>query len=163
MECWRSILFYAPLPEEPDIWPLLNEAIDAGIKVLLPRMNTANENYEAAELTSLADDLSIGSFGVREPAAHCRVGALDAIEAVLVPGVAFDGSGHRLGRGAGYYDRILSEVRGEIIGIAFDWQIIEEVPVETHDALVDRVVAPTRYFVREKTRKNGGLTPPLLN
>ncbi len=81
-------------------------------------------------------DLTSGSYGILEPKLS-KAKALDinAIDAVIVPGLAFDKSKHRLGRGAGYYDRFLSSLndRTATIGIAFDFQITQRLPVEQHD------------------------------
>lgn len=158
-EFWRTVLFYAPLAGEPDIWPLLPRAVDDGVRVLLPRLDEGRGLYEAAEVVSPADDLCVGRFGVREPRAHCSAVPLNSIDAVLVPGVAFDLAGHRLGRGAGFYDRMLSETSGERIGIAFDWQISESVPTETHDVYMTRILTPMRHVICEETKKRRQMPP----
>jgi 5-formyltetrahydrofolate cyclo-ligase len=64
----------------------------------------------------------------------------------LVPGVAFDLHGRRLGRGKGFYDRLLADVRGKTCGVAFDEQIVREVPVEPHDSDVNCILTPTRWI-----------------
>ena len=68
------------------------------------------------------------------------------LDVVLVPGVAFDLGGRRLGRGAGYYDRLLTGVRGTTCGVAFDEQISGELPVEPHDVHVNCILTPTRWL-----------------
>ena len=68
------------------------------------------------------------------------------LDLVLVPGVAFDLHGRRLGRGRGYYDRLLSQVGGRTCGVAFDEQVVSEVPVEAHDVLLNCILTPTRWF-----------------
>lgn len=63
------------------------------------------------------------------------------IDLILVPGVAFDKSGNRLGRGKGYYDKVLKQTGAYKLGVCFDFQLVERVPVEPHDVKMDRVVA----------------------
>ena len=65
---------------------------------------------------------------------------LDKIDVILVPGVAFDAYGNRLGRGKGYYDKILKQTNAYKIGVCFDFQFIENVPTEVHDVKMDKVV-----------------------
>jgi 5-formyltetrahydrofolate cyclo-ligase len=68
------------------------------------------------------------------------------LDFILVPGVAFDLSGRRLGRGKGYYDRLLKQTRGTTCGVAFDEQIVGEIPVEPHDLNVNCILTPTRWI-----------------
>jgi 5-formyltetrahydrofolate cyclo-ligase len=91
------------------------------------------------------DDLAAGPRGVREPRRRRPVEAAD-LDVVVVPGVAFDGAGARLGRGAGFYDRFLHALPARVwrVGVAFDLQILERVPTEGHDARLDLVVTETR-------------------
>ena len=97
-------------------------------------------------MRELSRDLKTGQFGIREPADACPLIPLNRLDFVLVPGVAFDLQGRRLGRGKGYYDRLLAEVRGKTCGVAFDEQIVEELPLEPHDVLVNCILTPTRWI-----------------
>jgi len=72
--------------------------------------------------------------------------SLNRLDFILVPGVAFDLQGRRLGRGKGFYDQILAVVRGTVCGVAFDQQITPEIPVEPHDAVVNCILTPTRWI-----------------
>ncbi len=144
-----SILFYHPLPGEPDIRPLIERALGAGKTVALPRFDAESKTYRPAVVGSLEKDLGEGKFGVMEPLASCVEIGMDLIDQVLVPGVAFDAAGRRLGRGVGYYDRILEGVVGDRVGIAFDWQMTERAPEEAHDVRMDRIVTPSRYLLCE--------------
>jgi len=141
-----TMLTYAALPAELD--PAL--AIDAlrarGVRIAYPRI-------EAPGLLGLhlVDDegaLVLGPLSIRQPAQDMpRVGH-DEIDAVIIPGVAFDARGARLGYGGGYYDRLLPVVRPECtrIGVAFDEQILPIIPAEEHDEHVDIVVTPTQVI-----------------
>jgi 5-formyltetrahydrofolate cyclo-ligase len=147
---WRSaraILFYAPLAMEADVWPLLDAARDAGKTVTLPRFEGPGRGYVAAIVTDSGTDLQPGAFGVREPPPGSPVFPLYRLDLVLVPGIAFDWSGRRLGRGKGFYDRLLARVSGVKCGVAFDWQLTGELPAEPHDAALDCIVTPTQWVV----------------
>jgi len=142
----RTVLFYAPLPDEPDLWPAFRHILRQGLTVALPRMDHSAGRYRACVVRDPDRDLVDGHFGIKEPGPACEVHPLNLLDLVLVPGVAFDLGGRRLGRGAGYYDRLLSEVRGTTCGIAFDEQISGELPVEPHDVFVDCILTPTRWL-----------------
>ncbi len=143
----HAMLFFAPLPEELDVWPSLEEALAAGKTVALPRFAVDTKSYVACQVRNLDRDLQAGRFAIREPAAHCAPVALNRLDLVLVPGVAFDLQGRRLGRGKGFYDRLLSALRGPTCGVAFDQQIVRAIPVEPHDARVSFLLTPTRWVV----------------
>jgi 5-formyltetrahydrofolate cyclo-ligase len=142
----QLIFFYAPLPEELDIWPLLHDGLAAGKTIALPRFDPATGRYVACQITDTAKDLSGGQFGIREPAGHCIAVPSNRLDLILVPGVAFDGHGRRLGRGKGFYDQLLESVRGTTCGVAFDEQIVETVPVEPHDVYLNCILTPTRWL-----------------
>jgi len=142
----KSVLFYAPLAEEPDLWPLLAGALAAGKIIALPRFVPEDNSYVACEIHEPARDLEPGRFGIREPADRCPELPLNRLDLVLVPGVAFDLHGRRLGRGKGFYDQLLAAVRGTSCGVAFDEQIVGEIPVEPHDAHLNCILTPTRWI-----------------
>lgn len=140
----RSVLLFAPMPTEPDIWPLLAEALAAGKIAALPRFHAATRTYTAARVQDLRTDIVSGHFGIREPSAACSEIPLNRFKLLLVPGVAFDWRGHRLGRGRGYYDRLLGEAHGIKCGIAFEEQMADAVPVGPADMRMDFIVTPVR-------------------
>src|SRR3954466_147562 len=135
-QLWRqaaTILFFAPLPDEINVWPLISTALAAGKHVFLPRFDPESNRYIARRLQDPDIDLQAGKYGIREPGPHCPELPLNRLDFVLTPGIAFDLHGRRLGRGRGYYDHILAAVRGITCGVAFDQQIVPEIPVEPHD------------------------------
>ena len=142
----RSILFYAPMPGELDVWPLFEEAVQAGKLAALPRYIAATQSYAACQVRDLGSYLKPGQFGIREPLPSCPEIELNRLDFVLVPGVAFDLHGRRLGRGKGFYDRLLPAVRGQTCGAAFDEQIVSEVPVEPRDVRLSCILTPTRWI-----------------
>lgn len=146
-ESCQSILFFAPQPNEPDIWRLIGHAVATKKTVALPKFDPTGKEYRAAAVRSLGNDLEKGRFGVPEPKDRCDHLPLADIDMILVPGSGFDLSGNRLGRGKGFYDRILERTTGLIIGVAFDWQITEGIPSEAHDISMHRIVTPSRWLV----------------
>ena len=150
MQSARTIFFFAPMPGEVNLWPLLEETLAAEKAAALPRFDSKSQNYLAARVQNLQTDLVAGKLGIREPNAACAEIPLDQFDLILVPGVAFDLRGHRLGRGKGYYDRLLANATAVKCGIAFDEQIVEEVPVEEHDARMNFIVTPSRCLKCDK-------------
>ncbi len=145
----RTILFFAPLPDELDVWPLLAKCISAGKTCALPSYDPITQTYSARQIENVETEIVSGKFGVREPAKSCREIPLNEFHLVLVPGLAFDGRGNRLGRGRGFYDRLLQQIAGVKCGVCLDLQLTAEVPVEAHDAQVNFVVTPSLTFRRK--------------
>lgn len=146
----HTILFFAPLNDELDIWPVLELSVALGNTCALPFFDAEKQMYGARVVSKLATDIVIGKFGVREPAIHCAEIPLDTFDLVLVPGVAFDLNGNRLGRGRGFYDRLLGNVSGVKCGVGYDFQLREQVPSEPHDAKVDFIFTPSRGVRRPR-------------
>ena len=140
------VLGFSPLIDEPDITLIIDAALQANRIVALPRYDASNGRYAAAQITARSQ-LVPGQFGALEPDAGCPSIPLKQLDLVLVPGVAFDLAGRRLGRGKGFYDRLLAEVRGHKCGVAFDEQIVAEVPEEPHDVRVDSILTPSRWHL----------------
>ena len=134
----KTVLLYAPLPDEPDILPL----VDRSKTICFPRYN-ADRTYEAAAINDI-EDLVIGKFSIMEPSDKCTKLKADEINLTLVPGVAFDKDMNRLGRGRGFYDRWLMELSGEKLGVGFDHQLLDLVPAEPHDVHMDIIITPSR-------------------
>jgi 5-formyltetrahydrofolate cyclo-ligase len=145
----HTILFFAPLPDEMDVWPMLELALATGTNCALPFFDAEKNSYGAKLLKNLASDIIVGKFGVREPAASCEEIPLNQFDLVLVPGLAFDLSGNRLGRGQGFYDRILAKASGIKCGVGYDFQLLKKIPTEPHDAKVDFIFTPSRGVRRK--------------
>jgi 5-formyltetrahydrofolate cyclo-ligase len=142
----RSILFFAPTLQEVNIWPLLERALKEGRTVALPRFISQKASYVACRVENLAQEITTGQFQIREPSRRCAEVALNRLDLILVPGVAFDLHGRRLGRGEGFYDQLLAAVRGTTCGVAFEQQMVREVPVEPHDIHLNSILTPTRWI-----------------
>lgn len=141
----RTLLAYASTPAEASTDQIVGRALAEGRTVLLPYVAGPGE-LRAAPIDSLAD-LAPGYRGIREPAARAPVDASTA-DVVLVPGVAFDTAGRRLGYGGGFYDAFLASLPRRVvrIGIAFDVQVVDEVPAGEGDERVDLVVTEVRVL-----------------
>lgn len=143
---WKSsrvVALFATLPGEVDTRPLLERSQREGKRLLLPRI-LADDTLEFAIVEGI-ESLRPGRFGVLEPDAGCPAQAIGEDTIVFVPGLAFDRRGGRLGRGAGYYDRALAESgprsgRPRIMGMAFESQLVEIVPMGQGDIRMDGVV-----------------------
>jgi 5-formyltetrahydrofolate cyclo-ligase len=149
-EVWREanrILFYVPLRDEIDVASLLLRALEEGKTVALPSYRPEEDCYSAVLIKNFADDLAAGRFGISEPRGSCAMIALNQLDLILVPGLAFSRFGQRLGRGRGYYDRLLAGISGWKCGIAFDEQLFDEIPREAHDVALNSILTPTRWIV----------------
>ena len=146
----RTILFFAPLPDELDVWPVLELSLALGVNCALPFFDAEKKSYGAKIIQALETDIVAGKFGVREPAASCAEIPLNQFNLILVPGMAFDFSGNRLGRGQGFYDRLLENASGIKCGVCHDFQLLEKIPSEPHDAKVDFMLTPMRCVRRKK-------------
>jgi 5-formyltetrahydrofolate cyclo-ligase len=141
-----TMLLSLSFRSEYDTRPLFEAALASGKIVSAPRVNTASRMLEAYIVTDLARDVAPGFRGIPEPLPHCAAVALDAIEWALVPGVAFDLHGHRIGYGGGYYDRLWPLLRddAQCVAAAFELQVVEQVPSAPHDLTVDAIITERR-------------------
>ncbi|MEO8487965.1 MAG: 5-formyltetrahydrofolate cyclo-ligase [Betaproteobacteria bacterium] len=138
----RTVLLTAPFRSEWDAWPLIAMALRAGKVVALPRVDEGSRMLELCRIRDAVRDLVTGYRGLTEPAPRCERVPADAIEWVLVPGIAFDRGGARLGYGGGYYDRLLPllPARAARVAGAFTMQVVDEVPSAPHDITMDTLV-----------------------
>ena len=133
----QVLMAYWPLSDEVDIRPLIKHLVAEGCTVLLPKV-LDDERMELRRYASEAD-LAEGAFHIMEPVGE-PYNEDDQIQVALVPGMAFDAAGHRLGRGRGYYDRFLTaHPHLHTIGVCFPFQRVAEVPTEEHDVCMNEV------------------------
>lgn len=151
-----SALLYIPIRDdrgetdarrELDAWPLLHALVRRGVRVAVPGVEWERGELDPRWIRGLAEGLVVRRHGVPEPPPDQGWEAADVerIGLVVVPGAAFDPSGGRLGRGGGFYDRLLSRVRPPalVVGLAYDDQVVERVPAAGHDVRVGVVVTPS--------------------
>jgi len=139
----EAVLFYAALRDEIDLTPLVRDRLAAGGRVALPRHEAGTDGYKAVQVGAWSE-LRVGRFGILEPSPACPVLEPKQLDFIFVPGVAFDASGRRLGRGRGYYDRFLPNLNGWRCAVAMDWQVLPVVPEAPHDCRVDYILTPSR-------------------
>lgn len=137
----RIVMLYLSMPHELDTSPLALRCWQQGKTVLVPKVSWEQKRMLAVEITSLNDDMTTNSLGVREPVAGKPV-PVNLIDLVIVPGLGFTPDGHRIGRGMGFYDRFLAqkEFLGLSCGLAFEEQIVDEMPVLDHDMPLSMLV-----------------------
>ena len=139
----RTLLLYRALPDEVQINPLFDGLIAQGKTILLPRV-VSDTDMELRLYTGV-DSLQAGAFGIMEPTGPLYTDYA-AIDVAVIPGMAFDADGHRLGRGKGYYDRFLPLIpRAYKIGLCFPWQLVDEVPSDAHDIMMDGVISQNAH------------------
>jgi 5-formyltetrahydrofolate cyclo-ligase len=147
----QTVVLTLPFGSEWDTRPLAARALSAGKRVIVPRVDRVARMLRLHAVVDLDVDVVAGYLGIPEPRESLPIVEPFAIDWVLVPGVAFDAAGRRLGYGGGFYDRLLPLIRATVPRIvgAFDVQIVDEVPAGPHDQRVDAVVSPTRTVVPE--------------
>ncbi len=137
------VALYAPKSTEVETTAIDADVRRRGLRVAYPRVVAGTRVLEFAE-----GALAIGAFGLREPAGPAL--ALDEIAAFVIPGIAFDRDGGRIGWGHGYYDATLASARADAlrIGLAFECQMVAAIPRDPHDIGVDLVVTETASYGR---------------
>jgi 5-formyltetrahydrofolate cyclo-ligase len=139
----RVVALYASLGAEVDPSPLAPALLARGVRVVYPRVRENDRRLAFAE--SAHAELVRGPFSALEPPATAPETDPAELDAVIVPAVAFDEDGYRLGRGGGFYDATLAAIPGaRRLGLAFDFQIVPALPHEDHDAAMDAVVTERR-------------------
>jgi 5-formyltetrahydrofolate cyclo-ligase len=148
----RRPLVYISKEGEVDTHGLIRQLLAMGRNVCVPWFDAARKRYDVSVLRDFDADLVAGRFGILEPKPKAiRPATAYQIDVALVPGLAFDETGNRLGRGLGYLDRLLQETSGARIALAFDFQLLDAVPTEAHDMRMDFIVTETRVV---KTKGN---------
>jgi 5-formyltetrahydrofolate cyclo-ligase len=142
----HTVLLTLPFRGEWDTRPLIRAASDAGKRVVLPRVDLASRMLALHVVTDLVRDVAPGYASIEEPHAHLPQLAPGDIDWVLVPGVAFDESGRRLGYGGGFYDRLLPLLPSNArrVAAAFEEQVVAQVPVAPHDVFIHQLVSPAQ-------------------
>lgn len=147
------ILFtYIPVRAEVDVTPIVEWCWEQGIGVAVPRVVSEERRFTLHLIRSF-DDLQVGAYGIREPKAEVPVlASLDRVKLMIVPGLAFDEQMGRLGYGGGYYDRFMEECQDQSgqepfkLALAYDIQLVPDVPMASHDLRVDAVVTEFRIL-----------------
>jgi len=128
---------------------MIRRALSEGKRVCVPCTNMDDKSMVASQILDLEDDLCLGNYEILEPRCDClRPVPPGEIDVVLMPGVAFDPTGGRLGYGGGYYDRFLEKCapRCLLLAVAFELQVVDHVPCADHDRHVHKIVTEKRII-----------------
>ncbi len=139
----QSVLFYVSTPEEVDTHKAIQESLALGKSVFVPKIK--GDVLWICPLLGF-EELQPGEFGILEPCEPASPTHPTEIDLIVIPGLAFDRQGNRLGQGKGHYDRLLKETRGFKVGVAFDEQVTEELPVEAHDVPLDLLLTDSHTY-----------------
>ncbi|MBW2252122.1 MAG: 5-formyltetrahydrofolate cyclo-ligase [Deltaproteobacteria bacterium] len=119
--------------------------------VVLPAPNTSRYEMKLMKIDNIDKDLSPGAEGILEPDAHrCKTVPIESIDIAIIPGIAFDEKGGRIGSGDGYYDRLIPKlpITTRKVALSLESQIIQQVPVESHDRHVDIIITEKRIIYK---------------
>ena len=141
----ETVLFYVSYDSEVFTHNIIKDALDDKI-VAVPISNKKDNTLSLSILESW-DDLVEGSYGILEPRKDCiKEISIDEIDLIIVPGVGFDENGNRLGHGKGYYDRLLEKTKKVSVGLAFELQIVKNIPTDRNDVPVDMIITEERII-----------------
>lgn len=135
------VLLYHSLPDEVYTHAFVEKWKDSKT-ILLPVV--VGDNLKLRKYSG-KQDMKKGSYGIEEPVGETFTN-YEEIDLAIIPGVGFDARGNRLGRGKGYYDRLLPKLKAHKIGICFSFQIIEEIPIEEFDIMMDEVLTEEGFI-----------------
>lgn len=143
-----TVMLFDPLPDEPNVAPLLALALAQGKSAVLPRIDWRSGEMTPARIVDPAGDLVTVRGELRHPGVHCPAVEPGEVDLVIVPGVAFDRSGGRLGRGKGFYDRFIARLnpRCVTVGVCLAEQIVDAVPTGADDRPVGWLATPSGVF-----------------
>ena len=139
----RTVCCYVALPYEVQTWRMIETMLSRGKRVVVPVTQPRTKRLHLSEVRDPASELTPGPFGVLEPLAGVRRSVrVRDLDVVLVPGLAFDRRGYRLGHGQGYFDRFLARVpkTTRTVGLAFRFQLLDCLPTAPHDHAVQTVL-----------------------
>lgn len=142
----RVVMLYMPLPTEVDVTPIALKCFQLGKTVCVPKVDWQRLDMIAVEVNAIDDRvMDIDEHGIRTPKQGQPIPP-SMLDLIVAPGIAFDSHGRRLGRGGGFYDRFLARTRDSAVrvGIAFDGQVIDDIPTQDHDLMVDIVITDRR-------------------
>ncbi|HEY3348005.1 MAG TPA: 5-formyltetrahydrofolate cyclo-ligase [Nitrospirota bacterium] len=143
----RVIMFYISYRSEVATRPIIESALKAGKRVVVPKVDRKTRRLRLFEISDLQKDLEAGYMGIYEPVEkHAVPFAPEGLDLIIMPGVGFDAECRRIGYGGGYYDKLLEEIspRTKLVAVAFEVQMMDKVPSEEHDRRVHRIITESR-------------------
>jgi 5-formyltetrahydrofolate cyclo-ligase len=141
----RIIGLYAPVHNEVETAEVMRAALASAKMVLFPAVCSGGLEFRRIDDPCM---LRRGAFSIPEPDAACPVHSPGVADLIVIPGVAFDLSGRRIGYGKGYYDRALHQLegKGRLVGLCYDFQIVGEIPDQPHDVRMDMIITERRVI-----------------
>ncbi|MCX7714574.1 MAG: 5-formyltetrahydrofolate cyclo-ligase [Clostridia bacterium] len=141
-----TIMTYLSAKNEPDTLEIVKVATQSGKKIVVPIADMKTNNMRLSYLPTL-DGLCRNSFGILEPRGDFFVPCdVQNVDLILVPGLAFDEKGGRIGYGKGFYDRFLTKTKAVFVALCYDFQVIEKVAAEAHDVFMDFILTESRLI-----------------
>ena len=146
------ILFYVSYGSEVSTHQMIKQCLSNGKRIIVPKVNYSKNSLLLSELNSW-EHLEKGAYNILEPKSeHLKEINVELIDLMFIPGIVFDFFGNRIGHGKGYYDRLLNSKHKALhVGLAYELQMVEDMPVETHDVKVDRIITEKRVINCKKT------------
>jgi 5-formyltetrahydrofolate cyclo-ligase len=143
----KTILFYVSYDNEVYTHEMIKESLEVKKQVVVPKTDMNKRTILCSTLTKW-DDLLAGAYNILEPRQEClNEVSPESIDLIIMPGIAFDCQGNRIGHGMGYYDRLLKKkMNAHRLGLAFEFQIVENIPTEPHDIKVEKIVTEKRII-----------------
>jgi len=148
------VLAYMPIRGEVDVTPLTQQALADGKTLLLPKCAPGN-TLCLYRVQNLTDDLEAGAYNIPEPKESLEQMPFAAPDLIIVPGLAFDEQGMRVGYGKGYYDRLLAGVRPDCctVAVAYEFQLLAHIPAGKQDKPVEHIALPHAWINRKDTQR----------
>lgn len=148
----KTILFYVSTRNEVKTERMIKSALKQGKRVVIPLSDMKERKLILSELKDFDNELEGGTFNILEPKKEFfRLVSPEEIDFIIVPGIAFDKDGDRIGYGMGFYDKFLSSLKKHVhtVGLAYEFQIVNDIPIHDKDVTVDKVVTEKR-IIEEK-------------
>lgn len=139
----RTIAVYASIHNEVDTGLIVQTALETGKQVVFPVVEEHRLLFRQVKADS---SMECGAFGILEPCSDCREFLPEQVDTFVLPGIAFDLKGERIGYGKGFYDKTLHRLEGQgrLVGLCYDFQLVEEIVGEPHDVKMDLIITEKR-------------------
>ncbi len=145
------VLLYINSANEVNSQQIIKRCFDINKIVILPAFNTNTHEMQLMKVDDIDTDLSVGSRGILEPDdSRCNIVPIECIDIAIIPGIAFDEKGGRIGSGEGYYDRLIPQltITTRKVALAFEDQIVQQIQMDAHDKHVDIIITDERIIYK---------------
>ncbi len=139
-----KVSLYLPVKNEVETSDIINFLVETGLEIYLPKYFASSQEYKLARFKTW-EDLETGPYGIRQPMDDETVNA-GQISVAFLPGVAFDKKGTRLGYGKGVYDKLFAKSNATLAGLAYGFQVVDQLPRENHDLAMNLIVTDEKVY-----------------